>query len=218
MNWYLKVLKQYADFNGRARRKEYWMFGLFNMIFAIVAMILDNILGIAIEGVGYGPLYGLYILAVLIPGLAVSVRRLHDIGKSGWMILIALIPLIGAIWLLVLMVTDSNSGENKYGQNPKKNLDEKHNESTGDIIILSVVIWMFVSRLFFTLVTKFNTSYYREEWFKSVNSLVTLIWAIIPIALAMTVKNKSKQVLLFVLGGIYLIHGLYKVVIQFVRY
>ena len=120
MNWYLKVLKQYADFRGRARRKEYWMFVLFNTIFAIVAMILDNILGIAIEGVGYGPLYGLYALAVLIPGLAVSARRLHDVGKSGWMILIALIPLIGAIWLLVLMVTDSNPGENQYGQNPKE--------------------------------------------------------------------------------------------------
>ncbi|WP_445713055.1 DUF805 domain-containing protein [Flavobacterium sp.] len=120
MNWYLKVLKQYADFSGRARRKEYWMFVLFNMIFAIVAMILDNVLGIAMEGIGYGPLYGLYVLAMLIPGLAVAVRRLHDVGKSGWMILITLIPLIGAIWLLVLMVTDSNPGENQYGQNPKE--------------------------------------------------------------------------------------------------
>ena len=120
MNWYLKVLKQYADFSGRARRKEYWMFVLFNMIFAIVAAILDNVLGIAMEGTGYGPLYGIYALAVLIPGLAVAVRRLHDVGKSGWMILIALIPLIGAIWLLVLLVTDSNLGENQYGQNPKE--------------------------------------------------------------------------------------------------
>jgi uncharacterized membrane protein YhaH (DUF805 family) len=120
MNYYLKVLKQYADFSGRARRKEYWMFSLFNLIFAIVVIILENILGIAINGVGYGPLYGLYTLAVLIPGLAVAVRRLHDVGKSGWMILIALIPLIGAIWLLVLMVTDSNPGENQYGQNPKE--------------------------------------------------------------------------------------------------
>lgn len=120
MNWYLKVLKHYADFSGRARRKEYWMFFLFNMIFAIIAMVLDNVLGIAIEGVGYGPLYGLYVLALLIPGLAVAVRRLHDVGKSGWMILIALIPLIGAIWLLVLMVIDSNPGENQYGPNPKE--------------------------------------------------------------------------------------------------
>jgi len=83
-------------------------------------MILDNVLGIAMAEIGYGPLYGLYALAMLIPGLAVSVRRLHDVGKSGWMLLIALIPLIGAIWLLVLMLTDSNPGENQYGSNPKE--------------------------------------------------------------------------------------------------
>jgi len=120
MNWYLAVLKNYADFSGRARRKEYWMFVLFNIIFLIVAMILDNVLGTAIEGVGYGLFYILYSLAVLIPGLAVLVRRLHDVGKSGWMILIALIPIIGAIWLLVLMVIDSNPDENEYGPNPKE--------------------------------------------------------------------------------------------------
>ena len=120
MNWYLKVLKQYSDFKGRARRKEYWMFILFNIIFGGIAMILDSVFGIAIEGVGYGPLYGVYVLVLFIPGLAVAVRRLHDIGKSGWMILIALIPVIGAIWILVLMVTDSNPGENLYGVNPKE--------------------------------------------------------------------------------------------------
>lgn len=121
MNWYLKVLKQYADFNGRARRKEYWMFALFNMIFGGIAMGLDNILGIGFGEIGvYGPLYILYTLAVFIAGLAVVVRRLHDVGKSGWMMLIALIPLIGAIWLLVLMLTDGNFGENEYGVNPKE--------------------------------------------------------------------------------------------------
>jgi uncharacterized membrane protein YhaH (DUF805 family) len=120
MNWYLKVLKQYADFSGRARRKEYWMFVLFHTIFAIVAMILDKVLGIAMEGIGYGPLYGIYVLAMLIPGLAVGVRRLHDVGKSGWMFLIALIPLVGAIWLLVLFCTDSQLENNKWGQNPKE--------------------------------------------------------------------------------------------------
>ena len=120
MNWYLKVLKQYADFNGRARRKEYWMFVLFNTIFSILAMIFDNVFGIAIEGIGYGPIYLLYVLAMMIPSLAVAVRRLHDVGKSGWMILISLIPIIGGIWLLVLFVNDGNPGENEHGANPKE--------------------------------------------------------------------------------------------------
>ena len=114
MNWYLAVLKKYAEFNGRARRQEYWMFFLFNIIFGIAASILDFIFGtISVFNT-------IYSLAVLIPGIAVSVRRLHDTGKSGWMLLLALIPIIGWIWLLVLMVSDSTPGENEYGKNPKE--------------------------------------------------------------------------------------------------
>jgi len=122
MNWYLLVLKKFADFNGRARRTEYWMFVLFNIIFGIVATVIDNVVGTAIDGMGYGLFYILYMLAVLIPGLAVAVRRLHDTGKSGWMLLVALIPLVGAIWLLVLMVTEGTPGENQYGSNPKESI------------------------------------------------------------------------------------------------
>ncbi len=119
MNWYLKVLKQYADFNGRARRMEYWMFVLFNMMIAIILLIIDNVIGIAFEDIGYGPLYLLYCLAIIIPSLAVAVRRLHDSGKSGWWILISFIPIIGGIWLLVLFLMDSDPGDNEYGPNPK---------------------------------------------------------------------------------------------------
>lgn len=120
MEWYLKCWRQYADFSGRARRKEYWMFVLFNFIFALSAMIFDNILGLTIGELPYGVIYLLYILAVFVPGLAVSVRRMHDIGKSGWMILIGLIPIIGSIWLLILCCFDSQPGENRYGVNPKE--------------------------------------------------------------------------------------------------
>jgi len=119
MSWYLTVLRKYAVFSGRARRKEYWMFYLFNMIFAIIAMVLDNVLGIAIEGLGYGPIYLLLFLAVLLPGLGVLVRRLHDVGKSGWFSFISLIPIIGGIWLLIVLCRDSMAGENQYGANPK---------------------------------------------------------------------------------------------------
>ena len=122
MEWYLKVLRQYADFRGRARRSEYWYFVLFNGIFSIVAIVLDNILGLASRELGYGVLYGVYSLAMIIPNLAVSVRRLHDVGKSGWFLLIALIPIVGAIWLLVLYFTDSDFGSNKWGLNPKQSI------------------------------------------------------------------------------------------------
>lgn len=113
MNWYLKVLKDYAKFTGRARRTEFWMFALINLLIS---------LGLAVVGViagGRGVLQGLYALAVLIPSLAVSVRRLHDTNRSGWWMLIGLIPLIGAIVLLVFAVQDSQVGDNQYGPNPK---------------------------------------------------------------------------------------------------
>ena len=119
MEWYLKVLKNYVGFSGRARRKEYWMFVLFNIIFAVVAMILDNVLGLASKEYGYGPIYGLYALAVFLPGLAVSVRRLHDIGKSGWWLLIALIPIVGAIMLIIWDVREGERGDNRFGPDPK---------------------------------------------------------------------------------------------------
>lgn len=126
MEWYLKVWKDYADFNGRARRKEYWMFALINTII-VLALYSIAIAGIANDSgvlatLGMA-LYGMYALAVLIPSLAVAVRRLHDVGKSGWFLLIALIPIIGGIWLLVLLCTDSVAGENEYGPNPKTGSD-----------------------------------------------------------------------------------------------
>lgn len=123
MNWYLKAIKQYADFSGRARRKEYWMFLLFNMFFTIAAVIMDNIFGIAKDGFGYGPVYALYVLGMFIPGFAVTVRRLHDTGKSGWIFLVVFIPLIGVFWLLFLLLTESQPGTNKWGENPKERTD-----------------------------------------------------------------------------------------------
>jgi len=120
MQWYLKCLKQYVDFNGRARRKEYWMFVLFNIIFIAVATILDNVLGLAFYPLPCGPLYLIYMISVLAPSLAVVVRRLHDVGKSGWFILISIIPIIGWIWMLYLMISDGEEGANEYGDNPKE--------------------------------------------------------------------------------------------------
>ncbi|MGD0901642.1 MAG: DUF805 domain-containing protein [Terracidiphilus sp.] len=110
--------KRFAEFSGRSRRKEYWMFFLFNMVIGLVLYIPGIALRESIGPVFLG-LYGLYCLAVLIPSLAVAVRRLHDTGKSGWFMLLVLIPFIGGIIVLVLMVLDSDPEANKYGPNPK---------------------------------------------------------------------------------------------------
>jgi uncharacterized membrane protein YhaH (DUF805 family) len=119
MNWYLEALKKYAVFDGRARRKEYWFFVLFNIIFTTVLSFLDGMFGTFDLESGYGVLSGIYILAVFIPGLAVTIRRLHDTDRSGWWWLICFIPLLGAIVLLVFMVIDGTSGQNQYGPDPK---------------------------------------------------------------------------------------------------
>ena len=113
MYWYFEVLKKYAVFSGRTRRMEYWMFILFNTIIAFVLAFVEGLVG------GPGVAANLYGLAVLIPSLAVGVRRLHDTGRSGWWLLISLVPVVGAIVLLVFMVQDSHAEANQYGPNPK---------------------------------------------------------------------------------------------------
>ena len=114
MHYYVDVLKKYAVFSGRARRKEYWMFALFSFIISIIISVVSPMLG---DSMGIAGI--VYLLAVIIPSIAVAARRLHDTGRSGWWQLIALIPIIGAIWLIVLLCLDSNQGDNVYGPNPK---------------------------------------------------------------------------------------------------
>lgn len=120
--WKNAITKNYANFNGRARRSEYWYYTLMNIILIIGLQVLIFLAAMSQLGVVsmiLGAVYLIYALGTLVPSLAVAVRRLHDVGKSGWFILISLIPLIGGIWLLVLMCTDSMPGENEYGPNPK---------------------------------------------------------------------------------------------------
>lgn len=119
MNWYLAVLKKYATFSGRARRKEFWMYSLFNTIFIVLLMIADGLLGFISRSTGLGILSTLYILSTLLPSIALTVRRLHDIGRSGWWHLIVLVPIVGPIVLIVFSCLDSQAGENQFGPNPK---------------------------------------------------------------------------------------------------
>lgn len=118
INWYLKVVRDnYVNFSGRARRSEYWYFVLCNFLISIVLGIIGYVLGLSFISNIYG-------LALLLPSLAVSVRRLHDVNKSGWFLLISLIPLIGTIWLIVVLATEGNRGSNQYGEDPKNPYNE----------------------------------------------------------------------------------------------
>jgi uncharacterized membrane protein YhaH (DUF805 family) len=140
MEWMILPLKRYAQFSGRSRRKEYWMFFLFIILCSIILGFLDGMLGLGggltHYSYGGGGAYGaganahggilsdIFSLAILIPGLAVSVRRLHDIDKSGWWILIGLIPLVGWIIVIVWYCTDGTRGPNRFGPDPKADLGD----------------------------------------------------------------------------------------------
>ena len=213
MKHYVAAFEKAADFKGRSRREEYWMFVLFNSLFVVLTIVLDNLIGINFRGTPYGPIYILYSLVVLVPGLALVVRRLHDTGKSGWNMLWSLIPFAGAIYLLVLMLTDSTPGPNKYGPNPKEEngvqpVESSHIQSTkSDMIILVIVIWMLFNRLLWTIMPFVYEKFYISDWYLYLNGFIGLIGSAVPIALAFVVLEKSKRTLLLILGGIYFAYG-----------
>jgi uncharacterized membrane protein YhaH (DUF805 family) len=120
MDYMLMPLRRYAEFSGRSRRKEYWMFTLLMVIAGIVIGTIEGILGInTMVGGIYGPLTTLLVLATIVPSIAVGIRRLHDTDRSGWWLLICLIPLIGSLILLFFFVSDGTRGPNQYGPDPK---------------------------------------------------------------------------------------------------
>ncbi|WP_317933156.1 DUF805 domain-containing protein [Halioxenophilus sp. WMMB6] len=122
MNWYLQALKKYAVFSGRARRKEYWLFALFNILITMALYILvivgavNNIAALA--GIA-GILIAIYMLAIILPALGVTVRRLHDTNRSGWWFFIQFVPIVGGIILLIFTIMDGTPGDNDYGSDPK---------------------------------------------------------------------------------------------------
>ncbi len=120
MKYFLYCLQHYAEFNGRARRSEYWYFVLFNLVISFVIGFTFGVIAGLLDMPALANLAYLWSLAMFIPGLAVSVRRLHDIGRSGWWLFLSLIPLVGAIILIIWYCTDSQPGANQYGSNPKE--------------------------------------------------------------------------------------------------
>jgi uncharacterized membrane protein YhaH (DUF805 family) len=131
MEWMLMPLRRYADFSGRSRRKEYWMFTLFILlVYAVVGILFVMGANFAALGTGGDPeisvigwiaiaLFVIFALAIIIPSIAVIVRRLHDQDKSGWFILIQFVPYIGGIVMLVFMCIEGTKGENRFGPDPK---------------------------------------------------------------------------------------------------
>lgn len=225
MNWYALAIQRYVDITGRSSRTEFWMFALINIVLAILALFLDNLLNINfVRGrISFGPIYILYALFALIPGITVAVRRLHDTSRSGLYLLIGLIPIVGSIWLLVLYCLPSDASSNKYGPNVEdldleqiqdaiKNNGKTHETEEhilvnsgvkSDIILLLVVGWIFLSSLFWTLIRRFSIDLFSQKWFPILNYLMRFIWLIIPFMIAASIKDKNKRILGFVFAALY---------------
>ena len=118
VDWATRPLKKYADFSGRAPRAEYWWFYLLIIIGYVIATILDSMLGLGQMVGPYGVLMCIFALAILVPSIAAGIRRLHDTDRSGWWLLIVLVPIVGVIVLIVFFVTQGTQGPNKYGDDP----------------------------------------------------------------------------------------------------
>ncbi|WP_020389960.1 DUF805 domain-containing protein [Kribbella catacumbae] len=119
MQWFTEVIKKYAVFSGRARRKEFWMFALFSTIISIVLGIIDRAIGTTYGAGDSGVLQSIYGLAVLLPTIGVAIRRMHDTGRTGWWVLISLVPCVGWIIFIVFAAQEGAAGDNQYGPDPK---------------------------------------------------------------------------------------------------
>jgi uncharacterized membrane protein YhaH (DUF805 family) len=227
MNYYFLAFQKYADFYGKANREEYWLFVLFTNLATILTIVLDHTLDLVIHGTFYGPIYLIYLTITFIPGLSLAVRRLHDVGKSGWMLLLAFIPIIGALWLLYLFVSPGiqNHTEQKvnteYGEPLDADLNFHQskglptNTATGDTILLVSIGWMFFSRLFWGIIPKVNIEFYRSAYFEWINIVFLIIGSIMLIAMSAAIYDKNKKTIVLVMGILYSAYGMYEIYIYY---
>jgi uncharacterized membrane protein YhaH (DUF805 family) len=213
MNWYLNAFKNYTNFYGRASRTEYWMFFAFNITFAIIAYAIDLIFDVGLKKYGFGLFYSLYALVSFIPGLALTVRRLHDVNKSGWYFLLAIIPLVN-IYLIVLFCTKSDEESNAYGDKPvNSDIGEfLPNEKKITYTIISVILWIFLNRIIWQIITKSAEDYYKKDYYKYVNETTLFIWSLIPLFLSLAVKNRIWKIILLIGSLLYLCYSFYELV------
>jgi uncharacterized membrane protein YhaH (DUF805 family) len=214
MKWYLHAFKKVSDFYGRASRTEYWMFYVINTAFAIAAYTLDLIFNLTIESLGFGPIYILYTLAAFIPGLALSVRRLHDTGRKGSFILIILLPFLGAIWLLILFLMKGDEEENDYGEKPvNSDIAEFITDTKTNTIILCIsLLWIFMNRIFWALITKFWDDYYKNPSFTIINEVINSVWMFFPLFLSMIIPNRKLKIIFIIGSVLYMIYSFYELV------
>lgn len=215
MKWYLHAFKKISDFYGRSSRTEYWMFVIFNTTFAIATYTLDLIFNLTIESLGFGPLYIAYSLIAFIPGLALSVRRLHDTGRKGSFIFIALLPILGAIWLLILFLMKGDDEENDYGEKPvNSDIAQFITDTKTNTIILCIsLLWIFMNRIFWAIITKFWDEYYKSQTFTFLNEIINSLWMFFPLFLSLMIPNRKLKIIFLIGSVLYMMYSFYELVV-----
>lgn len=213
MKWYFHAIRNYANFEDRASRTEYWMFGLFNLMFAIFFFCIDLSFKINFEGHLIGPLYILYFLFSIIPSLSIAVRRLHDVGKSGSYLFLALIPLAG-LYLIALYCKESEDEENDYGDKPLNSdiAEFIQDDKTSSTILISYLLWIFLSKIIWTLIMSSSIKFYENPTYKYFNLFSNCLWMFLPIILSLSVKNYKWKIILLVCSALYMIYSFFEFV------
>lgn len=208
---YSNALKQYAGFKGRSSRTDYWMFTLANIFLGFVAMYIDIGAGLTYKPLPYGVIYSIYSLAVLIPGLAITARRLHDSGKSGWFMLIGLIPGIGGVILIVFLLMPSQKHDNLYGVFQNTESESLIKPINPEWILLFIACWFLFTNMLYKGMELISSSYYSwAVWDVFIYPLISLVWSLIPISIGFAVKDKTKQIVIFIAGALYMFIYLYR--------
>ena len=213
MRYYLNALSNYTNFNGRASRSEYWFFALYNTIFSFFALRLDKIFEINFDDeIGYGPLTAIYSIAMVIPSLAISVRRLHDVGKSGWMFLISFVPFIGSVWLLVLLLSKSEKEQNQYGDLPKS-ISASNGVSITTQSLQNIIFIYFIYIFFWQLIRwLIDLSVFDYDVYDYIG-IINVYFYIFIGSLLESIINKTQRVIAYLILLILLYHDIYTLII-----
>lgn len=214
MNAYFLALRKCTDFDTRTNRTDFWMFTLFNSVFIIFTTIMDNLLHLQFAYY-VGPFRILYGLFIFLPSLAITVRRLHDTDKSGWNILISLVPGIGTVYLFYLLATKGDEEDNSYlpDTNQHQNRIALHdNTRFREIILVTMICYLFVFNIFWFVIGKVYNNFYSTIWYKILGSLEMLIWGFVPIILALLIKSETKRIAMLIIGTLYCMLSYYRII------
>lgn len=220
-NYFFQSLTNYAKFSGRSGRKEFLVFVLVVNIFYSIAAFLDILAGTSFSyetpnhgsrSLVIGYIYVVSVLFFIIPGIAVTVRRLHDVGKSGWMLLLLLLPIVGPVYIIVLLLTGSKYGENKYGENPKSNsacLNKIDNLTSDFILFLTICIWLF-NGIKWPIVNILVKNYtFDPSNFGLLSTTDSALFASLPFLFILIIKEKSKRRIAIALSIIMILYNIY---------